>query len=564
MVNKMTELLKSNEWAVVSLFVLFFILIRIPGVHLPLHQDEYKWPIIVNPENISDINIPHPPLSLFIYRTAGEIVGFNVNFRLVPLFFGTLNLVLLYYFMRALFGKKEAVIASLIWTLSYFSVLASLMVDTDGEILPFFFLLSLIFYYKFRQASIENHKYLWGVLLLVSFTLGFLVKVSFLLAIGAIIADFLWSKKNYLSKADIFHYSIKGVLGIVGLIVILIVSQKIFPFFNLSKSLEYWEHFAVFDRGWFQTAIQCVKALLYTSPFLVLTPLFFKEEKFSRVRPLIFFLIFAFIFYVILFDFSIGALDRYLQLVVLPLTVLSSIVISKVFSSENKRIKEFLLIGSILALVIVFLQSLPHYVPPLHPKSDWIGRVVNLRWNFVYPFSGGSGPLGFYVSFIVIGLSWVVSLSALIFSRIKTDYKRLMVVFILPISLVYNGIFIEEYLFGFWNGNAPKLLNSAIEYVKNDDSIKMVTTYNDNGGNELQEIEKYRKRLYVDPKFDVAEKISTMNKYKEHYFVLDVPHLDPNSVYQKYFNSCKSIYNKVDKKISAIIYDCRNIPDIKL
>ena len=92
----------------------------------------------------------------------------------------------------------------------------------------------------------------------------------------------------------------------------------------------------------------------------------------------------------------------------------------------------------------------------------------------------------------------------------------------------------------------------------------MVTAYNDNGGNEIQEIGKYRERLYVDPKFDVNEKVSNLNNYKEHYFVLNVPRLDQNSVYQKYFDSCHIIYDKVDKKMSAIIYDCRNIPDIKL
>ena len=122
----------------------------------------------------------------------------------------------------------------------------------------------------------------------------------------------------------------------------------------------------------------------------------------------------------------------------------------------------------------------------------------------------------------------------------------------------------EEYLFGVWNGNAPRLLNQAVEYIKNNPDIKMVTTYNDNGGNELQQIGKYRKRLYVDPKFDINDKVKTLNQYKEHYFVLDVPRINPDSVYQKYFDSCSIVYEKQDKKMSATIYDCRKAPNIKV
>jgi hypothetical protein len=92
----------------------------------------------------------------------------------------------------------------------------------------------------------------------------------------------------------------------------------------------------------------------------------------------------------------------------------------------------------------------------------------------------------------------------------------------------------------------------------------MVTVYNDNGGNEIQEIGKYRKRLYTDPKFDVNEKVATLNQYKEHYLEINVPRIDPNSVYRKYLDSCKIIYSNTDKSISAIVYDCTKAPDIKI
>ena len=54
-----------------------------------------------------------------------------------------------------------------------------------------------------------------------------------------------------------------------------------------------------------------------------------------------------------------------------------------------------------------------------------------------------------------------------------------------------------------------------------------------------------------------------MNQNKGYYFVLDVPQIDPNSAFRRYFDSCDSIYHQVDKKISANVYDCRGISDVK-
>lgn len=559
------DFLRAHEVVLLIILSVLFVAIRLPGTALPLHQDEYKWPMIVNPANHSETSIPHPPLSQFIYRTAGFIVGFNVNFRFVPLFFGTLNLLLLYYFVRMIYGRRTAVFAVGIWIVSYFSVLASLMVDTDGEIMPFFFLLALIGYYKAMRTT-GNTRLRWLGLLVVAAALGFLVKVSFMLAIGAIVADFLWSKRHLMSRADLLRYLGYGVGGLVGLVALLLITRLIFPFFDLKQSVTYWEHFAAGNRNWFQTAIQCFKAFLYSSPLLVIVPLWGIgiRQAYSKSRPFIFFLIFAFIFYIVLFDFSLGALDRYLQLVILPLSVLSAVTLAAVFDSPNRRFREFIILGSICAIALVLLQSLPHSVPSLHPKAAWIGRIVSLKWNFLYPFSGGSGPLGFYISFLFMGATWIVSVVVCGIALIRPTFRQLGLAFLLPIALVYNIVFTEEYLSGYWNGSAPRLLTHAVQFIAADPDIKMVTSYNDNGGDEIRAIGKYRKRLYTDPQFDINEKIKTLNEYKEHYFVLDVPRVDPASVYQRYFDSCAVVYRETDRAMSATIYDCRNVPDIHL
>ncbi len=564
MISRIKEFLANNEWLVISILVVIFVVVRLPGTDLPLHQDEYKWPMIVNPALSSDTEIPHPPLSQFIYKTAGRIVGYDVDFRFTPLFFGTINLLLLYYLLRMRFNKITAVVGGFLFALSYFSVLASLMVDTDGQIMPFFFLLSLISYYK-SKSILSGKRYLWLALMLISLVLGFFVKVSFALVIVAIAADFIWEKKNHITKKDLIKYLFYAFGSVLIVSFMLFISQYIFSFFDLNKALVYWKHFAELDRNWFQTAIQVVKAILYTSPFLVLLPVLLSKNNTSELRPFIFYLFFGLIFYIVVFDFSIGALDRYLQFVIVPLCAISSVVIVSILKSDSDlRNKEYLLLGLLIASFLSVLLFVPHFVPSLHPKMAWLKRIFDMKWNFLYPFSGGSGPLGFYVSFLFMSMAWLVSMVLVSIAYFKTNLRKMVVLVLIPIGLIYNLVFIEEYLFGYLYGSAPRLLTNAVQFIENNPDIKMVTVYNDNGGNEIRSIGKYRKRLYTDPAFDINEKIATLNTYKEHYLEINVPRIDPNSIYRKYLDSCETVYKEIDKNISATVYDCKKVPDIKI
>ena len=234
MIDKIKIFFTKYEWVLVALFVLTFILVRLAGTGLPLHQDEYKWLGVGAPTTQVGL-IPHPPLGELIYQAGGSIVGFNNNFRFIPLFFGSVNLVLLWCLMKVIFGRREAFIASFIWIFSYFSVLASLMVDTDGAVMPFFFLVSLIGYYKLKSSD-SKERFWWGILLAVGLICGLLIKVSFLLAIGAIIADFLWSKRGLITRKDLLNYSFYAFVSIILFIGLLFVLKAIFPFFDLKNA----------------------------------------------------------------------------------------------------------------------------------------------------------------------------------------------------------------------------------------------------------------------------------------------------------------------------------------
>ena len=546
--------MSKKEIIVFTLIILVFLGLHIFGVNLSYHQDEYKWIYYSHPEIIPPGTVPHPPLTEFIYTTIGPLVG-DDNFRLIPFVFGFINLFLVFILAKIIFDKRTALWAAFLFATSFYSLLATLMVDVDGAVMPFFFLLLAIGYFKLKQSDWKDKKWLWFII--AGALGGFLVKVSGLLPVFAVALDFAVSRGVFKDKKKILKFAVYGFLGFVACILILFASKFVFPSFDLTYSFTYWKHFIVSDRGWFQTFIQCAKAILYTSPMLLLLSFLIKKEFWPQIRVFVFFILSAFIFYVILFDFSIGALDRYWQLLVVPLVLLSAKAITQSLNLDDRKTKEFLFLGIIAGLIIFLLQYIPHFVPSLHPKSEWISRIINLKWNFLFPFTGGSGPTGFYVSFLFMSLSWIISAMAIGISFWKPHAKKLALVFILPIAISYNFVFIEEYLFGKINGSPYDLFEEAKNFIVENDDIKQVAVYNDIGGYDIQQTGKYFRRIYVAPQFDSTYQ-DIFAAYRGHVLFIDIPRVDQNSLYSKYISSCTSIYEKRDKYISANIFDCRN------
>ena len=306
------EFLRKKELIWFVAIVAIFFILRLPGLHIPYHQDEYKWVLYSHPEIIAPGTVPHPPLTEFIYaKTLGPLVGDN-NFRFIPLTFSIVNLFLIFYLAKIIFDpfdkleeSKTAFWTAFLFSISFFSVLASLMVDVDGAVMPMFFLVMCIGYFKLtsppapllakERVEIKNtSKWMWGGIMLLGAVGGFMIKVSGILPIFALFLDFLIKKGVFSDKKRILKYFGFGILGILTLISILFVSKFIFPFFNLQYSLKYWEHFAnsssFWGRGWLQTFIQFMKSILYTSP-LLLMPLFFVDrEIWRKARPFFIFL----------------------------------------------------------------------------------------------------------------------------------------------------------------------------------------------------------------------------------------------------------------------------------
>ncbi|TSC74738.1 MAG: hypothetical protein G01um101444_173 [Parcubacteria group bacterium Gr01-1014_44] len=551
----MFKVIKKHR-SILLLLVLGFILLRFSGLDLPYHQDENKW------IGITMAGIPHPPLTGVFLVSANWFFG-SEHLRFLPFILGIINLLLLYWLVNYKYGKIEAIWSSLFFIVSFYSVLASLMVDTDGQVLPLFFLLSASTYYKWRDCFDFKKRLGWGILLLFFVLAGFLVKLSFVIALGALALDFLYSQKNKISRK--LMIKCLGVLFALAffLTFLFFIARHIIPTFDLSRSFAHWKvFFALSDRNFLQTGIQFFKAVMYASPLLVAPLLFLTKDLAKKLSFFIFFLVLGLIFYLLLFDFSSGALDRYFQFMIVPLSVISGVVMTHILQSAGGQIWEksrrFIILGLLISAGVFFLQFVPHFVPSLWPKTEWFNRALSFKWNFVFPFTGGSGPLGFYISWLFMAVVWLLSLSLTIMAFLKSQWRKPIWVLILILGLTYNAVFIEEYLFGKINGNPNYLLEKTLVFIENNNDIKKVINYNNIGLYKLTKIGKFERRLYVAPKHE-AVYAEELPKFKGHFMVIDMPRLDPNGPYAKYFSSCGVVYEAYSQKISSKVYDCRKV-----
>ncbi len=540
---------------------IFFISIRLPGLDIPYHQDEYKWPLYANPAVFAPGSVPHPPLTELVYRVGGHAIGYD-NFRMIPLGFSILNFILVAYAAYLMFGRKGSLWVTSLFTFSFYGVLASLTVDVDGAVMVFFFLASLVSYLhiKSKDYRISRNTVLWSIAFVVSVILGFLIKLSFIIPIGVFATDFFLEKKYFENKKKVLLFLGYIVGCAVSLVGVIYLSQFIFPFFRLGWSMGYWDTFIRFaHRGWFQTLIQFAKALMYLSPFLVLTPLLSTRTLFQKNRLFWLFIGYGLFFYLMLFDFSIGALDRYFAFLVVPLCfIVGSLYAEHIQYDSQKELihkKDILFIG-LLAAVFFCAQFLSHGIPPQHPKTEWINAVTSLHWNFLFPFSGGSGPTGFYVSFFFIGVIWLFSCLGVIYALRRKFFTRIILMHLLVLGVLYNGVFIEEYLVGAINGSPYGLFQKAKNVIVNDPSITSVVVYNDIGGYEIRETGKYARRMYAAPQFS-NEYEKYFSTFSGHVLYIDIPRIGEGTMYMNYLQSCAPIYTDQDKAIHAKIYDCR-------
>ncbi|MFA6404788.1 MAG: glycosyltransferase family 39 protein [Candidatus Paceibacterota bacterium] len=553
-----------KKWRFVILIALVFLVLRLPAIHYPYHQDE--WKNVATSETIEGAGrfFAHPPLMQIAFVTAYDIFGEN-NFRIFPLLFSIASGILLFLIVRNRTDKKIATWVIVLFTICFYNIFGSVVPDVDGAIIPFFFLLSVYFYDLFNKSEDKN-KWKWFVLLTVSILFGFLIKLNFILVIGVLIIDYIWSNWKQFTIRKIGLVSMVTIGFSLLYIISLSFFEAIYPAFSINIMLGHANQFADgLGRNWLQIIVQAVKAIFYLSPLLIIPLLFITKEIFNRTRIFFIYIILGLLFYIVLFDFSRGALDKYLMFLIVPLSIIVGMILSNIFEKIDikniwKTLRIPIIIGAVLSVVLILTNFLPHEVLPLYPKTLWFSRVLDGQWLMLNPFNGGSGPLGFYVSFMFIVVSFVISITLGIVALFKKQWRVAIMSILIITGMTYNIIFAEEYLFGKLNGSATRVLNESVNYIKENDSIKSVLSYNDIGNQYLSPIGKYGGRIYAIPESESGyrEKFAKHVALGGHFLVVGIPPLGQESFYGKFFNKCNILFDTSSKAIVGSVYDCSN------
>ncbi len=544
---------------IVIAFLLVFFLIRMPGLDLPYHQDEWKNVSASSGVEEAGKFFAHPPLMQMILVLGYQIFGVTY-FRFLPLIFSLASAILLYFVVRSRLGGKAAIWSLAIFTVLFYNILGSLVPDVDGAILPFLFLFSVYLYDKWNAAPV-GEKTKWFIFMITVLLVGFLTKLSFILVVGALALDYIIGNWRNMNPKRISYVALVAALFGALYVVLLYVIKILYPAFDISIMMGHANQYSEgIGRNWIQIVVQGVKALFYLSP-LALVPLFFiSRDTLKSTRVFNIYLVLGLIFYFIIFDFSRGALDKYLMFAIIPLAVLVGSIFAKIFGTKvDKNFwRLFFPIGLILSFGLILLNFLTHAVLPLYPKTLWFSRVLHGDWLILNPFNGGSGPLGFYVSFLFIAMAFIVALALVCVGLFKKEWQQGIALVIILIGFSYNAVFAEELFFGKINGSAPEALAEAVNFIEHDEDIKSVLTYNDTGAGLLAKVGKYAGRIYATPESE--------GKYKEifsnhtakggHFLVVGIPPLGTETFYGKFFAECDSLYESISGRVHANVYKC--------
>lgn len=545
---------RKREFIIVAALIFVFVAIRLPGLPLPYHQDEAKIGELVRSHVVGALS-GHPPLTELLYRWAGALTGSD-HLRFVPLVFGLLSAIFLYAIVRRRAGVQAALAALALYAVCMYGVFSSLMVDTDGAVLPTLFLAAVYAYDRFLHAASPRDSYVWLCVVALALIIGLLTKLSFVLVLGALILDYFFEVRHRLTRTLFIRASL-AALGCVGMALVAIAGVHFFlPSFDVSQTIVHALYYVRFEgRGYLQILIQTVKAVFYLSPLLLIPLVFLSKDSLAKNRIFVVYLALGAFFYFILFDFSQGALDKYLMYTVVPLAALVGTILAGALRGLSMRT---LMIGTLFgtgcAAVLVALNFLSPEVMPLYPKTEWISAIAHAHWNILFAFTGGDGPIGFYVSFLVIaigfGVSAIVGLLALCIPRMR----HVLLVALIVLGLAFNAIFIEEFMFGRINGSAPDALRASLAYIATSDTGSVIT-HAEAGAYELRGMGKFGGRFYAVPGYEEGHR-ALFAAHTGQYLVVDVPLLNEKSFYSIFFNTCTPVFTTSSGVIKAYVYDC--------
>lgn len=509
-----------------SIQLLFAILVialilRIPNIDKSIVFDEYIQTRAVMYHNSVglDKGTEIVPLTTWTRILFAEIFGMSTQLlKSVSLLFGLLSIVLIYYLARELYGEKAALWASLLVAISAWHILASTSISFDGPFLTFYYLLTIFLYVKYIKYNKMIYLYLTGV----AFGLAMLTKLNAILILPILIIYYIYLKRKTLRKnyRKIFLRIIKD-FAIIGGISVAVFS--IFPILAYFTDISYFyvtlqhhtQSFTKTPLNILLSSIQYMLFIFWAGPLflgLYLLSLFKYEHEDSLIHIWVF-VIFLFFTFGVKGNFK--PLERYFLVILPTFCIMGGKYLSKFFSLyyskfKNKRIeikRDIIKFSAFFLLFLVILFIFNFYntrTIPFYPKSGFFDSIIALNWSFIVPFTGDQGPIGFYVSFISILVSFALAgLFGMIylFSK-KIKHKALMLILFLAVSFAFNIFMYQEMTFSTTHQNIDAVTKESVAYALNADIKTPVYVFRN-----------YALEYYLQPKYSHIIQLDYNDEY---------------------------------------------------
>ena len=203
-----------SPWWILLCIIAVALLLRVWTLHTPFYSDENPWPyaaadhsqhgfdfLITRPFDM--FTWTSPPLAPLAYRFFTWPLGVTeTTLRLLPLLLGLANILLVYSLARRLFGRDIGLVAAAIMAVSFWHVIASTIIEHDGSLMTFFWLLFINAYtlYDTTESKKGFKKNKWLVLAGVFLGLGLLTKYTGMLMFAAL-GIYLWIRERSFKRA---------------------------------------------------------------------------------------------------------------------------------------------------------------------------------------------------------------------------------------------------------------------------------------------------------------------------------------------------------------------------
>jgi len=611
-ISYINRIIKKN-YSLILILLLFFAL-RIPALNQDIYGDEYVF-YYYSYATVEDAKAfgfaselgfyPSHYVPIIFYEIAMDISHSVIAIRIVSLLFGLGTLLIGMRLLESFFNKTAAVIFGVLYAIMPWAVFTSVLLDNDGTIISFIFLILMYYTLKFIDKSHreKSHDEITRLskryMILIGAISGFLISLKllpwiFIIAFNAMFIAYIVFIDKY-DKSTIeknkrhkhkfyddfkifFRLLLFLLLGILAGVTIIAaihyvalggwgvyqVPYHYLKLINNANNVESASQLAGnpvkiggFGPSFFFGILICV---IFISPIILLLLLNVSvkiDSKIKRDYGLKYrYIVLITLFHIIeilgmLYMYNAASLTRYAAFLMIPVFILNAIILSKFI--DEKKIIQITLIGLLLSIAYFLVDLLPHRILNFYPKSAWIENVVQFKWNFLVPINGASGPIGLYVSFYNIVFPFIICgiISIFMFFLIHSKnysnkiFSRSAVIFL--VIVISYALYVSIQFA--YTPTSPSINNMNVN-IRTECATESYYTFRNSPGIAVQTNQSHNtkvKNINFEDENDPSA-IAKIIAAKEHVCISDFPQIDKGSLLWKELTSkCvlhKSYYDK--------------------